>query len=35
MAMRDTWTRRLIRWFCQNCGAINPPITGTCVRCGQ
>ena len=35
----DIWTRaaiaRLIRWSCGNCGAINPDITGTCIRCGQ
>jgi hypothetical protein len=31
---RDTWTR-LARWFCGTCGAINPNITGTCIRCGQ
>jgi hypothetical protein len=34
---RDTWTRtarRLARWIC-TCGAINPDITSTCVRCGS
>lgn len=38
--LRDTWTRaarRLGRWFCPDpdCGAINPEITGTCLRCGK
>jgi hypothetical protein len=37
---RDTWTRaarRLARWICTtpNCGAINPDITSTCIRCGS
>jgi ribosomal protein L40E len=31
---RDTWTR-FTRWFCEKCGAINPNITGTCIRCGS
>jgi predicted ATP-dependent serine protease len=26
--------RRAARWICENCGAINPNITGTCIRCG-
>jgi predicted ATP-dependent serine protease len=26
--------RRIARWTCENCGAINPNITGTCIRCG-
>ena len=26
--------RRAVRWTCENCGAINPNITGTCIRCG-
>ena len=36
-----TWTRavraRLARWICTapGCGAINPEITSTCLRCGQ
>lgn len=39
--IRDTWTRAaraaadlIARWTC-TCGAINPEITGTCLRCGQ
>ncbi len=27
--------RRALRWTCGNCGAINPDITGNCIRCGQ
>jgi len=27
--------RRMIRWTCGTCGAVNPPITGSCIRCGQ
>jgi hypothetical protein len=33
--MRDTWTRRFVRWFCQYCGQINPDITSKCLGCGQ
>lgn len=38
MNFRDTWTRIrrfAARWTCGTCGAINPDITGTCIRCGQ
>lgn len=34
MRFPDTWTRRAKRWICELCGAINPNITGTCIRCG-
>jgi hypothetical protein len=38
MKRLDTWTRaaraRIARWTC-TCGAINPDITGKCIRCGQ
>jgi hypothetical protein len=29
------YARQLARWSCGNCGAINPDITGTCIRCSQ
>ncbi len=39
MNLLDTWTRATrrtaVRWFCGSCGAINPDITGTCIRCGK
>ncbi len=28
------YARKVARWTCENCGAINPNITGTCIRCG-
>lgn len=37
VARFDTWTRaakaRFVRWVC-TCGAINPDMTRTCIRCG-
>jgi ribosomal protein L40E len=32
---RSKLMSRVIKWTCDRCGAINPNITGTCIRCGS